>query len=151
MIRKNLQRKVVGLLLTGVMMFCVQPDFAYAEDSVGHVEEVEMQTENVSPMYVQSNRCQMCLDFSGRTAKCQALIRGKRGTTKISGLLKLYDNTAGRQVASWAVSESSSYYSGTKTATVKKGHSYKLSFSGKVYGKNDKSGESISSSTSGKN
>lgn len=151
MIRKNLQRKAVGLLLTGVMMFCVQPDFAYAEDSVGYVEEVEMQTENVSPMYVQSSICRTRLNFSGTKASCKVVIKGINGTTKISGLLKLYDNTAGRQVASWAISESKSYYSGTKTATVKKGHSYKLSFSGKVYGKNDKSGESISSSTSGKN
>lgn len=148
--RNNLQRKAVGLLLAGAIMICVQPNLVYAEDNLACAEEMQMQTKSVSPMYVQSNRCQMRLDFSGRTAKCQALIRGKRGTTKISGLLKLYDNTAGRQVASWAVSESSSCYSGTKTATVKKGHSYKLSFSGKVYGKNDKTGEAISSSTSGK-
>ncbi len=146
MIRKDLQKKAVGVLLAGAMLFCVQPNQAYAEDSVEYVGEMQMQTESVSPMYVQSSRCQMRLDFNGRTAKCQVFVRGIDGTTKISGLMKLYDNTAGRQVASWAISESKAYYSGTKTATVKKGHSYKLSFSGKVYGKNNKSGESISSS-----
>ncbi len=151
MIRKNLQRKVVGVLLAGAMLLCVQSNLAYAEESVGYVGEVKMQTESVSPMYVQSNRCRTYLNFSGRTVNCKVVIKGKNGTTKISGLLKLYDNTACRQVASWAVSESKSYYSGAKTATVKKGHSYKLSFSGKVYGKNNKSGEAISSSTSGKN
>lgn len=151
MIRKDLQKKAVGVLLAGAMLFCVQPNLAYAEDSLACAEEMEMQTESVSPMYVQSSTCRTYLSLNGRTANCKVAIQGKRGTIKISGLLKLYDNTAGKQVTSWAVSESSSCYSGTQTATVKKGHSYKLSFSGKVYGKNNKSGESISSSTSGKN
>lgn len=151
MIRKDLQKKVVGVLLAGAMLFCVQPNLAYAEDSLACAEEMEMQTESVSPMYLQSSICRTRLNLSGTKANCKVVIKGIDGTTKISGLLKLYDNTAGRQVASWAISESKAYYSGTKTATVKKGHSYKLSFSGKVYGKNNKSGESISSSTSGKN
>lgn len=149
MIRKDLQRKAVGVLLAGAMLLCVQPNLAYAEDSVVYVGE--MQTESISPMYLQSSICRTRLNLSGTKANCKVVIKGINGTTKISGLLKLYDNTAGRQVASWAVSESKSYYSGTKTATVKKGHSYKLSFSGKVYGKNNKSGESISSSISKKN
>lgn len=149
MIRKKLQTKAAGALLAVVMMCCMQPNSAYAEDNLAHVREI--QVESISPMYVQGNRCRVRLDFSGTTANCNVSIRGKNGTTKISGLLKLYDNTAGTQVASWTVSESSSYYGGTKSVTVKKGHSYKLSFSGKVYGKNSPSGESISSSTSGKN
>lgn len=147
--RNNLQRKAIGLLLAGTMLLYVQPNQAYAEDSVEY--EGEMQMEGISPMYIQSNRCRTYLNFNSRTANCKVVIKGINGTTKISGLLKLYDNTAGRQVASWAVSESKSYYSGTKTATVKKGHSYKLSFSGKVYGRNNKAGESISSSISKKN
>lgn len=146
MIRKDLRRKAVGVLLAGAMLFYVQPNLAYAEDSVVYLAEMQMQTESVSPMYLQSSICRTRLNLSGTKANCKVVIKGIDGTTKISGLLKLYDNTAGRQVASWAISESKAYYSGTKTATVKKGHSYKLSFSGKVYGKNNKSGESISSS-----
>lgn len=146
MIRKDLQRKAVGVLLAGAMLLYVQPNLAYAEENLEYVEEMQMQTESVSPMYVQSSRCRTYLNFNSRTANCKVVIKGINGTTKISGLLKLYDNTAGRQVASWAISESKAYYSGTKTAAVKKGHSYKLSFSGKMYGKNNKSGESISSS-----
>lgn len=151
MIRKNLQRKATGVLLAGAMLLCMQPNLAHAQTNPEYAGEIQMQMESISPMYVQGNRCWTYLNFSGTTANCQVVIQGKSGTTKISGLLKLYDNTAGKQVASWTVSESRSYYSGTKTATVKKGHSYKLSFSGKVYGKNSPSGESVSSSVSGKN
>lgn len=151
MIRKRLLGKTAGVLMAVAVMCGMQPSPAQAEDSLGYAEEMEMQMESISPMYVQSNRCQVRLGFSGTTANCRIFIRGKSGTTKISGLLKLYDNTAGRQVTSWTVSESSSCYSGTKTATAKKGHSYTLSFSGKVYGKKSPSGESVSSSASKRN
>lgn len=153
MIRKKLQAKAAGVLLAAVMMCCMQPNLAYAEDNLEYVGEIQMhmQKESISPMYVQCNRCQSRLDLSGTTANCQVIVKGISGTTKISGLIKLYDNTAGKQVTSWTVSTSKSYYSETKTATVTKGHSYTLSFSGKVYGSNSPSGESVSTSTSGKN
>ena len=149
MVREKLQKKTAVVLLIGAMLLCVQSNTVHAENILEYTEE--MKVESVSPMYVQGNRCQLRLAFSGKTARCHAFIRGKSGTTKISGLLKLYDNTAGRHVASWTVSKSGSCYSVTKSAAVIKGHSYKLSFSGKVYGKNCKSGESISSSISKKN
>lgn len=151
MIREKLQRKAVGVLLAGAILICVQPNLVHAENHLEYTEEMAMRTESISPMYIQSGACRTYLYFNGRRANCKVAIQGKRGTTKISGLLKLYDNTAGRQVASWTVSKSGSCYSVTKSASVKKGHSYKLSFSGKVYGKNSKSGEFISSSVSKKN
>lgn len=153
MIRKKLQTKAAGVLLAAVMVCCMQPNLAYAENNPEYVGEIQMQKqeESVSPMYVQCSVCRSALSFSGTTASCRISITGKSGTTKISGLIKLYDNTAGAQVDSWTVSTSNSYYCGTKTATVKKGHSYTLSFSGKVYGKNSPSGESVSTSTSAKN
>lgn len=148
MISRRLLRKAVGVLSAAVMLCCMQPNLVQAETNLEYAEEMKMQMESISPMYVQGSRCQVWLDFSGTRANCKVVIKGKSGTTKISGLIKLYDNTAGRQVTSWTVSESSSCYSRTKTATVKKGHSYTLSFSGKVYGKKNKAGESVSSSTS---
>ena len=148
MIREKLQRNVAVVLLGGAMLLCSQYP-VHAENNLEYTEEMKM--ESVSPMYIQSCTCRTYLNFKGRTANCKVAIQGKRGTTKISGLLKLYDNTAGRHVASWTVSKSSSCYSVTKSTAVKKGHSYRLSFSGKVYGKNNKSGEFISSSISKKN
>lgn len=146
MISRRLLRKAAGVLLAAVMLCCMQPNLVQAEANLEYAEE--KQTQSIFPMYVQGNRCRVWLNFNGTRANCKTVIKGKSGTTKISGLIKLYDNTAGRQVTSWTVSESGSCYSGTKTATVKKGHSYTLSFSGKVYGKKNKAGESVSSSTS---
>ena len=149
MVREKLQKKTAVVLLIGAMLLCVQSNTLHAENILEYTEEMKVESE--SPMYIQSCPCRTYLNFKGRTANCKVAIQGKRGTTKISGLLKLYDNTAGRHVASWTVSKSGSCYSVTKSAAVIKGHSYKLSFSGKVYGKNCKSGESISSSISKKN
>ncbi len=146
MISRGLLRKAAGVLSAAIMLCCMQSNLVQAETNLEYAGEMQM--ESISPMYVQGSRCQVWLDFSGTRANCKVVIKGKSGTTKISGLIKLYDNTAGRQVTSWTVSESGSCYSRTKTATVKKGHSYTLSFSGKVYGKKNKAGESVASSTS---
>lgn len=86
------------------------------------------------PMYVQSNRCFVALSFRGTTANCILTVTGKKGSSKISGLLMLYDSTTGKTVKNWTISKNGPVYSGSKTATAKKGHLYKLSFSGKVYG-----------------
>ena len=105
----------------------------------------------VSLMSVQSNRSTVRLFFSGNKANCVLTVKGRNGASSISGTLKLYDSTTGKTVQTWPISKTGSAYSGTKTATVKKGHSYKLSFSGKVYGKNAKYGESVSASASKRN
>ncbi len=77
MIREKLQRKAVGVLLAGAILICVQPNVVHAENHLEYTEE--MKVESVSPMYVQGNRRQVRLAFSGKTARCQAFIRGKSG------------------------------------------------------------------------
>lgn len=136
---KKLQKKWICLILLGAMLCYMQPNIAQAKESM------------VSLMYVQNNRCLTDLRFSGTTANCTLTVSGKKDTSSISGTLKLYDITSRKTVSSWSISTTGSVYRGTKTATVKKGHSYKLSFSGKVYEKNSKAGETISSSTRKKN
>ncbi len=77
MIREKLQRKAVGVLLVGTMLFCVQTNPVRAENILEYTEEIKV--ESVSPMYVQGNRCQVRIAFSGKTARCHAFIRGKSG------------------------------------------------------------------------
>ena len=133
---KNLRRRFWCLLILGAVLCFSQPDLVQAQENM------------VSIMSVQSNRSTVKLTVYRNTANCQLIVKGRNGTSSISGTLKLYDSTAGKTVKTWSISKSGSVYSGTKTAAVKKGHSYKLSFSGKVYGKNAKYGESVSASTS---
>lgn len=136
---KKLQKRCLCLVILGAVLCFAQPNLVQAQENM------------VSLMSVQSNRCTAKLSFNGKSAICQVVVRGRNGTSSISGTLKLYDSTTGKTVQTWPISKTGSAYSGTKTATVKKGHSYKLSFSGKVYGKNAKYGESVSSSTSKRN
>lgn len=136
---KKLQKKWICLVLLAIMLCYMQPNIAQAKDNMSSV------------MLVQGNRCITVLNFNGTTANCTLTINGKKGTSSISGLLKLYDITSKKTVSSWSISTTGSVYRGTKTATVKKSHSYKLSFSGKVYGRKSKNGESVSSSISKKN
>jgi len=140
---KKIRRKMAGLVVAAAMVCCVNLDIVHAGELMEHAG-----SDMVSIMYVQNNKCNISLKFRGTKATCFYSVTGRNNTSSISGTLKLYDNTSKRNVASWAVSKKGSSCRGEKTATVKKGHSYTLSFSGKVYGKNSKYGESISSSTS---
>lgn len=136
---KELQKRVLCMMLLGVVLCFPRPNMVQAGENM------------VSIMSVQSNRSTVKLTFNRNTAICQLVVKGRNDTSSISGTLKLYDSTTGKTVQTWSISKAGTAYSGTKTATVKKGHSYKLSFSGKVYGKNAKNGESVSSSISKKN
>jgi len=131
----------------------MQPNVVNAENCMEYVEENLSYVNNdmVSIMYIQNNKCTTYLNFNGKKANCVLLVTGQKDSTSISGTLKLYDNTAKKNVANWSIFKKGFSYNGTKTATVKKGHSYTLSFSGKVYGKRSKTGESISASSSKKN
>ncbi|RKJ67413.1 hypothetical protein [Roseburia sp. 1XD42-69] len=136
---KNFWKRFLCLMMLGAVLCFSQPNLVQAQENM------------VSIMSVQNNRCMLNLSFNSKTASCQLVVKGRNGTSSISGTLKLYDSTEGKTVKTWSISKSGSVYSGTKTAAVKKGHSYKLSFSGKVYGKNAKYGESVSASASRKN
>lgn len=141
--KKAKKRWIYLILLVGALCFM--------QTSVVQANSMQGYDGGISVMYIQSNRCRVNLRFSGTKANCTLTVTGKKGTTKISGTLKLYDSTSLKTVKSWSISKIGSAYSGTKTATVKKGHRYKLSFSGKVYADDSKYGESVSSSTSKKN
>lgn len=136
---KKLQKRCLCLVILGAVLCFAQPNLVQAQENM------------VSLMSVQSNRSTVRLFFSGNKANCVLTVKGRNGASSISGTLKLYDSTTGKTVQTWPISKTGSAYSGTKTATVKKGHSYKLSFSGKVYGKNAKYGESVSASASKRN
>ena len=126
-------------LLLGAMLCFSQLNLIHAKDDVDE------------PQYEYGNRCLTNLRFSGTTANCTLTVTGKKSVSRISGTLNLYDLTKRKTVKKWKISKKGSVYSGNKKAKVKRKHIYKLSFSGKVYGKNSKLGEPISSFTTKKN
>lgn len=134
-----MHKKKVGILATlaVILVYCL-------------LSFVPVKAADYSIMYVKTSSCSTYLTLQGSVATCTTIITGKKGTTSISGTLKLYDVTAKKSVKSWTISKTGSMYSGSKTATIKSGHKYKLSFSGKVYNKNGSS-ETVSSSVTKKN
>lgn len=102
------------------------------------------------PCYEESRNLNIYLQFKKKTAICGLLYNGESGVKKMEGTLKLYDETSKKTLKTWDISASKSYYSTSKTETVKSGHTYTLSFSGKVYDKAGNS-EKISGSTTKEN
>lgn len=104
---------------------------------------ISARAADISPMYLETNNCTVNLSISNNSATCFVYVKGKDGTSSISGKIKLYDVTAGKSVKTWSIYQASSSYQGSKTAAVKSGHKYKLTFTGKVYDSKGKS-ESLS-------
>lgn len=130
------RRKIAGIVML-VLILC-------------YCQSVSAKIADIMPQYVQTSSCSVSISINGVTANCLLNIQGKDGTTKISGTLKLYDVTDKKSVKSWSISKRGSYYSGLKTASVKSGHKYKLSFSGKVYDSKE-NGESVSATKTKQN
>lgn len=113
-------------------------------------QSVPVQAMEISPRYVNTSKASVLLEYSSNTASCMVNITGKSGTSKISGILKLYDETDKKNVTSWAIESDSYICTASKKATVKSGHEYTLSFSGTVYNASNV-GEAISTTTTKKN
>ncbi len=101
---------------------------------------------NVSPRYTAATRVTTLLQFSNNTAQCGVCVYAKAGTSKITGTIRLYDNTTNMYVGNWNVNKKGAAYIGSNSVAVKSGHQYTLSFTGAVYDTNG-FGERISSST----
>ncbi len=69
------------------------------------VLEVSLLSDNISSQ-------KLSLDFSGNQARCTVMIAGKAGTRKITGTLKLYDETEAGTVNIWTASKEGSIYPG---------------------------------------
>ncbi|MCM1256739.1 MAG: hypothetical protein NC307_02680 [Roseburia sp.] len=82
---KKLQKRFMCLIMLGAVLCFSQPNLVQAQENM------------VSIMNVQGSKCTTNLQCSGTTAKCALTVTGKRGTSRISGTLKLYDSTAGKQ------------------------------------------------------
>jgi len=78
----------------------------------------------------------LTLWFKENHANCNIVVRGKTGTSKITGTMKLYDETVKQNVQLWTDTKSGRLFTLNGTASAKSGHTYKLSFSGTVYGAN---------------
>ena len=114
----RMKRTIAGLLAT-FLMVCI-------------VQCVPVKAADCMPMYLETSTCSVSLVFHNNTATCTLYVVGKNGTASISGKLKLYDVTTSQSVKTWSISKSGTTYSGSKTATVQSGHTYRLKFTGKV-------------------
>lgn len=122
-------------LLSGLMVLSGSvPSAAAQADS-----EISLVAENISDK-------RLTFEFNQNQANCTVFVNGKAGTAKITGTLKLYDETTNQTVQSWTESRNSRIFQLSKTAAVKSGHRYTLSFSGSVYDADNKE-EKVSIST----
>lgn len=101
----------------------------------------------IQPYWDNAKAVETQLIISGNTAKSSLMIDGKPGTSKITGTLKLVDNSAGTTVDEWTISVNAASCSEVKRSTVTAGHKFTLSFSGYVYDANGR-GEYVSASSS---
>lgn len=127
-------RKSGVILLLAVLMCC---------GTAG----VSVHAAGVQPYWDNADRVETYLLVSGSTAKSELIVKGKAGTSRITGTLKLVDTTAGTTVDEWAISVNGENCSVVKRSTVTAGHKFTLSFSGYVYDANGR-GEYVSASSS---
>lgn len=109
------------------------------------IAQISVHASGIQPYWDNARTVETHLFISGSTAKSELIIDGKPGTSKITGTLKLVDNTTGTTVDEWAISVNGSNCSTMKRSTVTAGHKFTLSFSGYVYDANGR-GEYVSAS-----
>ena len=96
-----------------------------------------------SSLYVNTKSLSVTLSINSSTAECAIGIIGVSDTDSIRGTATLFDETEKRSVSSWTVFSSSSICRNSRKISIKKGHTYKLTFSGTVHKRNGNS-ETIS-------
>lgn len=111
------------------------------------IAKVSVQAAGIQPYWDNAKTVDVQLTISGTTAKSTLNIEGNSGTSKITGTLKLVDNTTGTNVGVWAISVNGASCYEKKSSTVTAGHKFTLSFSGYVYDANGR-GEYVSASDS---
>lgn len=127
-------RKSSAILLLTVFLCCV-------------IGKISAQAAGIQPYWNNAKIVDVQLMISGSTAKSTLTVEGNPGTSKITGTLKLVDNTTGTNVGKWDVSVNGTNCSEEKRSTVTAGHKFTLSFSGYVYDANGR-GEYVSASDS---
>ncbi len=130
---KNFRKRSVMLLMAALICF--------------GIAKTAVQAAKIQPYWNNAKTVETQLLISGNTAKSKLLIDGIQGISKITGTLKLVDNTTGITVNEWAIYVNGANCSETKRSTVTAGHKFTLSFSGYVYDANGR-GEYVSASDS---
>ena len=57
---------------------------------------------DISLLYDNTYTVSVSLEFLGEQALCKAVVVGANDTKKITGTLRLYDNTSGEMVQAWS-------------------------------------------------
>lgn len=131
--KKSIKRNITILLLAVFVCF--------------GIAKVSVQAAGIQPYWDNADKVSTELTVSGTSATSTLRIVGKSGTSKITGTLKLVDNTTGTTVDKWTISVNKATCTEIKSSTVTAGHKFTLLFSGYVYDANGR-GEYVSASAS---
>lgn len=127
-------KKSSAILLLAVLICC-------------GIAKVSVQAAGIQPYWDNADKVSAELTVSDTSATSTLRIVGKSGTSKITGTLKLVDNTTGTTVGKWDISVNKATCTEVKRSTVTAGHKFTLSFGGYVYDANGR-GEYVSASDS---
>lgn len=130
---KNFRKRSVMLLMAALICF--------------GIAKMAVQAAKIQPYWNNAGTVRTYLTVSGSAARSELRIIGVNGVSKITGTLKLVDNTAGTNVGEWSISVKGASCYESKSSTVTAGHKFTLSFSGYVYDANGR-GEYVSASDS---
>lgn len=97
------------------------------------VSQVNVSASGIMPRYEIADVIRTVLTVNNNQANCSVMVMGKSETARISGTIKLYDDTARETVKTWSISTANTYYTFNKNVAVTSGHTYTLSFSGYLY------------------
>lgn len=111
------------------------------------ITRITAHAAGIQPYWDNADKVSVGLVVSGETATSTLRVVGKAGTSKITGTLKLVDNTTGTTVDKWSISVDKATCTEVKRSTVTAGHKFTLSFGGYVYDANGR-GEYVSASDS---
>ena len=95
--------------------------------------QMNVSASSINPRYTIADAISTTLSISNNQANCSVFVMGKSETARISGTIKLYDDTARETVKTWSISTANTYYTFNKNVAVTSGHTYTLSFSGYLY------------------
>ena len=97
------------------------------------LNQMSVSASGIMPRYEIADVIRTTLSISNNQANCTVYVVGGSETARISGTIKLYDDTARETVKTWSISTANTYYTFNKNVAVTSGHTYTLSFSGYLY------------------
>ena len=138
------QRKPLIFMLTLMLLFTAGLPVRAAENAA---VQTPIPASAVTPSWINTERIDLGLSFSGSQANCSAMVIGKTGTARITATVTLQrknTNGAYTTVKTWSgLSANGAVLTFSDSYSVTKGYNYRLTINATVY--KDSIGENVSS------